>query len=129
MTEEPIRIRHTDSNRIGIFNITKEMQQDRELIAALMRLCVVLEAGPHPSGRGTAYIAESAELFQPLQPGEEIPQYRIVFDHPSLPLPPEEAALCTAKSGLFRFRAVRNTIVRVPPLEMRYSGHGPQSVH
>ena len=112
--EENKEIAYSDSNRIGKFSIMFEMLEDRELIGALMALMApVLEAYPHESGRGTTFVAAS-ELFQELQEGDEIPEYRIEFDHPTRPLPPERARECT-KSGAFGFRAIRNTIVRVPP--------------
>ena len=111
--EEIKEVGYSDSNRIGKFNIMFEMLEDRELIGALMALITVLEAYPHESGRGTTFIGAS-EIFQELQPGDEIPEYRLEFDHPIRPLPPERARECT-KSGAFGFRAIRNTIVRVPP--------------
>lgn len=112
--EENREIAYSDSNRIGKFHIMFEMLKDRELIGALMALMTVLEAFPHESGRGTTFIAAS-DIFQELEPNTEIPEYRIEFDHPTKPLPPDRARECT-KSGAFGFRAIRNIIVRVPPV-------------
>lgn len=109
--------RYSASNKIGMFNITHQMLNDRELMHSLFGLCTVLDCFDHESGRGKTYIAAS-DLFQPLGEGEEIPQYRIEFDHPTMPLPLERAQECI-RSGAFGWRAVRNHIIRVPPLDIR----------
>ena len=112
---------YVDSNRLGKFNLTFEMQKDRELMGSLFKLMTpVIEAYPHESGRGTTFVAVS-ELFHQLGEGEEIPQYRLEFDHPSAPPLSEEARRECTKSGAFGWRAIRNNIVRVPPLNINLS--------
>lgn len=122
--KENKEVAYTDSNRVGVFNLSFEQQQDRELMSSLMQLMVVLEAFPHESGRGTTFICAS-KLFQELHEGEEIPEYRLEFDHPSRPLEEWARKECT-KSGAFGWRAIRNIIVRVPPLNINMS---PKVIH
>jgi hypothetical protein len=115
-------VRYSASNRIGQFRITYEMLEDRELMRALFSLCLVLKAWDHESGRGKEYICAS-DLFDEVAEGNEVPEYRLEFDHPTLPLADREAAARCVKVGDFGFRAVRKIIVRVPPLAVTQSFH------
>lgn len=121
-------IAYPDSPRIGKFNILREVLQDgreRSLLQALFAVCVVLEAYPNESGRGTTYIAAS-ELFQPLAEGEEIPEYRIECAWPDQQFRNPDHELDCVRSGEFRFRAVRQIVVRVPAVSMSIK---PNVVH
>lgn len=106
-----------DANRIGKFNIMYEVLHDgaeRPMLQALFGLCLVLDTVEHDSGRGRTYFASSA-LFQPLNPGDEIPEYRIESAWLDLAFKnPEHEQDCIKNAG-FRFKAIRNTIIRVPP--------------
>ncbi len=122
-------VAYSDSNRVGKFNILHEVLHDgreRPLLLALFGLCVVLEVYENESGRGKTYIAASY-LFQPLAEGEEIPDYRIECYWPDQDCPSAEIEKeCIRANGNFRFRAVRQNIVRVPPLNLSLR---PQVVH
>lgn len=118
---------YPDSNRIGKFKLPHELLRDgaqRPLLQALFGTCVILEAQDHESGRGKSYIAAS-ELFQPLAEGEEIPEYRIEFAC-GMPFPDPEHEAHRLNNGAFGFVAVRQFVVRVPPLQVSLR---PQSVH
>jgi hypothetical protein len=115
-----------DSNRIGKFNLLSEVLHDgtqRPMLQALFGLCRILEVIDHESGRGKTYIAAS-DLFQPLAEGEEIPEYRIEM---ACNMPFEDPKRETARinSGSFGFVAIRNIIVRVPPIQMRINVAAP----
>jgi hypothetical protein len=114
-------IHYPDSNHIGKFSVLHEALSDGRnapWLKALFGLCVVLDTQEDESGRGKQYICAS-ELFEPLRDGEEIPKYRI-----------EMAPLCRfadeflesrrKDSGQFSFAAVRNTIVRVPAVQVKH---------
>jgi hypothetical protein len=117
-----MEIASSDSNTLGNFSLTYEMQTDTELVRALMSLCKVLHAEPHESGRGTRYVAASA-LFQPLLEGEEIPEYRIEFRQDSAPFDTmEDECRALAHSGL-RFAAFRQHIIRVPTIRTEIRMH------
>lgn len=127
MNTETTEVVYPDSNRIGKFKIPHETLRDgsqRPMLQALFGLCVVLEAYEHESGRGKEYIAAS-EMFQALNEGEEIPEYRIecaanmAFENP-------EYQAKRLDSGVFGFVAIRNVILRVPPVSLRTTAH---SVH
>lgn len=107
-------VHHPDSNLVGSFNLTYEMQTDRELVGALMGVCTVLHAEAHESGRGTRYIAASP-LFQPLNEEEVVPEYRIEFRHAATFEDPEAQAR-RVDFGKFGFVAYRQTVVRVPTI-------------
>lgn len=115
---------YPDSPKIGKFSHLREVLQDGRnapWLKVLFGLCVVLDAYPDESGRGTEYIAAS-DLFQALKEGEEIPRYRIElatnmrFENPEF----EARRLGNATFG---FAAVRQNIVRVPALSMRTTAH------
>lgn len=118
------KVRYSSSNRIGKFRVMYETLEDREAMRSLFALCVVLEAWEHESGRGREYIAVS-ELFEEVPEGGEVPQYRIEFDHPSLPLKGREPKAKFLKSLGFEWRAVRQNIVRVPLLNINTTMHKP----
>lgn len=108
-----MKIAYANDNRIGRINVLYEVIRDeREMVGALMALCVVLECEDHESGRGKTYTCAS-KLFQPLNDGDEIPEYRLEFVHDQpFELPEREAV--RVNSGKFGFVAIRNTIVRAP---------------
>lgn len=120
--EREIKIAYPDSPRVGKFRVINEKLVDgreRPLLQALFGLCVVLGMeDPDETGRGKMYYAAS-ELFQALSEGEQIPEYRIECSWPDscFTNPEHEKDFVQAQNG-FRFRAVRQNIVRVPPLEM-----------
>jgi len=115
------------SNRIGKFNLLHEVlaaDANRPWLQALFGLCVVLSTEENESGRGKTYIAVS-ELFEGLGEGEEIPQYRIEM----APVGSFADGFLESRrkdSGEFSFAAVRNTIVRVPPVQTH---HTAKQVH
>lgn len=111
---------YSGSNRVGKFNMLHEILGDgreRPMLQALFSLCVVLDCFDHESGRGKTYIAAS-DLFQPLLEGEEIPDYRIEVAWPDQDFQNPERAKNALTSGGFRFAAIRQNIVRVPPLNI-----------
>jgi hypothetical protein len=124
-----MKIAYQDSNRIGKINILYEtIREDRELVGALMALLLpVLHVEDHESGRGKTYYAAS-ELFQPIVEDEEIPQYRIEFVHDQ-PFEDAEREVARVNSGKYGFVAIRNTIVRVPPLHIGGRAHQPHPLH
>lgn len=98
-------MRHfSPDNRIGQFNMLYEQLEDRPLCEALFGKCVVIHCEDHECGRGKRYIA-SSDLFEPATEGEEVPEYR--FE-------------CTTGDGKFEFKAIRNTIIRVPPAQVSH---------
>lgn len=118
------RVRYVDSNRVGQFNITHEGLTNRPMCAALFALCTVLKELPHESGRGKTFIAAS-ELFEPVLEGAEIPTYRIDFAA-NRPFEREDYEARRLNSGVFGFVAIRQNIVRVPPLQMKFN---PGAIH
>jgi hypothetical protein len=133
MTEqiETKQIAYPDSNRIGKFQILHEVLFDgreRPLLQALFGLCLILDTEDHESGRGKTYIAASA-LFQPLIEGEEIPEYRIECAWPDQAFKnPEHENDCIGSAG-FRFKAIRQIIVRVPPAQLTHRPGTPGQFH
>ena len=131
---EPIvekRAVYSGSNRVGKFNILSEIIGDgreRPMLQALFALCVVLIVDDHESGRGKTYIAAS-DLFQPLSEGEEIPDYRIEVAWPDQDFGDPEREKDFIRSGQFRFSAVRQIIVRVPPLSIQAAVAVPGRLH
>jgi len=118
---------YPDSNRLGKFNITYEtLLNDRPMCAALFALGVVIYTERHESGRGIIYYAAS-EAFDELTDKEEIPEYRIEFVYDRPFENPEWEARRVA-SGKFGFAFFRNTIVRVPALELGVKAARP-SLH
>lgn len=120
-------IYHPDSNRVGRMLIPfGTLRDERELIGALLSLCVVLDAEDHESGRGKAYTCAS-DLFQALGEGEEIPEYRVEFAHddvrPQFDDPTWETQFPVLRSGKFRFVAIRRHIVRVPTARVGHAMH------
>jgi hypothetical protein len=118
------KIAYANSNRVGRINVLYDVIRDeRPMIAALMALCVVLECEDHESGQGKTYVCAS-ELFQPLNEGDEIPEYRLefVYDQP-FELPEREAA--RTNSGKFGFVAIRKTIIRAPLLSIGARAQSP----
>lgn len=115
-----MEISFPDSPRIGRFNILSDKIDDPHS-QALFSLCTVLHEEPHESGRGTTFYAAS-DLFQPLNEGEEIPEYRIesVFDGN---FEREDYQHQRIDSGRFGFVAIRNTIIRVPTLGIQTTVH------
>jgi hypothetical protein len=115
-------IAYSASNRIGKFRVLHEILNDgreQPLLKALFGLGVVLHVEPCESGRGMTYIAAS-ELFEPIVDGQEIPEYRIEFAWEGRAFTnPEHEKDCTT-SGAFRFKAVRQVIVRVPPAQFAH---------
>jgi len=116
-------ISYPDSNRVGKFKILHEVLtsgDERAMLHALFGLCVILDTVDHESGRGKEYIAAS-ELFQPLAEGEEIPDYRIEFatQGRAFTNPEHEVGALVAQGG-FRFKAIRQIIVRVPPATLMH---------
>ena len=69
------------------------------------------------------YYAASEELFQPLAEGDEVPQYRIEVAYPDRPFTNREHEHSCAHAGKFRFRAIENTILRVPPAQVKLTPH------
>lgn len=92
---------YNPDSRVGKFNIPHEC--DAETLQALLKQVKILQVENHESGRGVTFMAVSS-LFQALTEGEEIPEYRITVD----------------KDG---FKAIRNTIIRVPTINMFMSTH------
>lgn len=117
-----MEIAYSASPNIGKFNIPHETLHDggeAPMLKALFGLCVILHTEQHESGRGMTYVAAS-ELFQPLREREEIPEYRIEFGH-LRPLPDAELEARAIASANFRFAAVRQVVIRVPPAQTHLS--------
>lgn len=116
-----MEIMYKDSNRVAQIFIPYEAQKDdREKIAALMSILVVLKAEPHENGRGTAFFVacdKDCTLFEPLKEGENVPEYRLssVYDQK---FEQEDHEARRVNVGLYGFVAVRKTIIRVPPASM-----------
>lgn len=121
----PTEIHYPNSNRVGKFRILFEMlREGRELCGALFALCVMLSVEDHESGRGLHYIA-AAPLFEPLAEGEEIPEYRIEAAPPGARFETvEHEAAAVGAPGAWRFVAIRQLVVRVPPLAVGIEAHG-----
>ena len=112
----------SESNRIGKFNLLDgRIEHDALMCQALLSVCSVILDEPHESGRGR-FIMAASQLFEPLEEGEEIPEYRIeaVCD---ADFADEEKRRLSVRSGRFRFYATRQNIVRVPPVAMTTSMH------
>jgi len=123
-------ISYPDSNKVGKFNVPAEILRDgaeRPALQALFGLCVVLDARDHESGRGKTYIAAS-ELFQPLTENEEIPEYRIEFAQ-GRTFPNAEHEARRTNSGAFGFVAIRQIVVRVPPVQLGAAMRAPGRLH
>lgn len=125
-------IRFANSPRIGKFNVMHEVLRDdgnRPWLKALAELCTLIDKFPNESGRGTTFVAAS-ELFAPsCEDGkavafEDVPQYRIECDK-FKPFTAEELARSVEHGG-FRFYAVRQNIVRVPPAQLPLA---PRVIH
>jgi len=118
---------YPDSNRIGKFNIPYALLRDgteRPLLNALFGLCVILEMEDHESGHGKVYTAASEQLFQPLREGEEIPDYRIECAWPDTQFTNKDhEAECVRTPQGFRFKAIRQIIVRVPPARLVHAAN------
>jgi len=113
-----MEIVYPDSNRLGQFFVPYEVLRngaDRPLLQALFGLCLPLKTEEHENGRGLRYYAVSA-MFQELLEGEEIPEYRIAMVCGKFENPEYERQ--RTNSGEFGFVAVRNTIIRVPPVHV-----------
>lgn len=126
------QICYPDSNRIGYFSIKFEVLHDgtrRPMLNALFGLCVPIKTEPDESGRGTKYYCQS-ELFDELREGEEIPKYRIeaCVAGPGPLADPVLEARRKDNAG-WSFAAVRNTIVRVPPVQLGISARRPGQLH
>lgn len=119
-----MKVAYANSNRVGRINVLYAVIRDeRPMIAALMALCVVLECEEHESGRGKTYTCAS-ELFQPLNEGDEIPEYRLEFVHDQQFENPEREA-ARINSGKFGFVAIRNHILRAPLLSIAAQAQRP----
>ena len=124
-------IRYPDSNRIGKFNVLHEVLADgtnRPMLQALFGLCVVLDVSENESGRGKTYIAAS-DLFQPLNEGEEVPEYRIDFAHDRAFPNADHESMRINSTNKFGFVAIRQTVVRVPQLQFTAAAKNPASLH
>ena len=121
---DKVEICYPDSPRIGKFSIRHEALRDgaqRPMLQALFGLCVILEVSEDASGRGKEYVAAS-DMFQALEEGEEIPRYRIeCATHMAFADPDHEER--RLDSGAFGFVAIRNIVVRVPPIALRATAH------
>lgn len=109
----------TDSLRVGQFNILWEVLRDgseRPMLSALFALCEPVYQEWHESGRGKRLVAAS-ELFQKLNVGDEIPTYRIEMVH-NKPFDNPEWEQRRINSGDFGFVAIRQTILRVPSINL-----------
>lgn len=130
MTPPVTRIVQPDSNRLGKFRILTELLRDgreRPMLEQLFGLCALIKKERDETGRGTMYYC-SGPLFQQLdKPGAEIPEYRIECYWPDqqMPNPAHERDAIRTEKG-FRFRAVRQFIVRVPPATFRARVAGPR---
>lgn len=127
-----MQIAYPDSNRIGQFRIMHEVLLDgREapLLKALFSLCVILHTEQDETGRGLHYYAVS-ELFQPIPEGE-IPEYRIECAWPDQAFknPEHELGCLKAVGSGFRFKAIRQNIVRVPPASLSAHPRLPGRTH
>jgi hypothetical protein len=100
-----MELHHPDSNRIGCFNVLYDEHDAR--LRALLEGCTVLQVEPHESGRGKAYYAASP-MFEPLADKAEIPEYRIEGEQ---------------DGGKWTFKAIRKTIIRVPPVSVHVSAN------
>jgi len=130
MSDEVKEVAYPDSNRIGKFQILHEALRDgsqRPMLQALFGLCVVLEVDEHESGRGKIYVAAS-DLFQALNEGEEIPEYRIECAA-NMAFENQEHEARRRNSGVFGFVAIRQIIVRVPPVQFTYRPGEPGQLH
>ena len=112
-----MQIAYPDSPRVGKFQIAYEFLRngaERPMLQALFGLCVILEVEPHESGRGKLFYAAS-DLFQALHDGEEIPEYRIEYAWPDRAFTnPADERDCIKTEGGFRFKAIRQFVIRAP---------------
>lgn len=113
--------------RLGILLITHEMLRDREVISALFSHVTILESEPHESGRGLRFIV-ACELFDELENGEELPEYRIEMAPPGKPFdnPEHEQRKRVGNAPGFRFVAIRKIIIRAPLAKL---AHNALTVH
>ena len=118
--------------KVGKFNVLYEHIEspaDRPWLNALFSLMLgpPLFVEEHESGRGKTYIYAS-ELFEPLTEGEEIPEYRIerAFNMAFAEADKEARRL---NVGPFGFVAIRNHIIRVPPLQTVIRPATPGKTH
>lgn len=116
-----MNIAHNDP-RVGLINISHEINADRDLMSALMKHMTVLSAEQHESGRGIQYIC-SCELFDELQENEEIPEYRIEACHPGKRFDNAEYEQRKQVGDSFRFVAIRKFIIRAPAISMQTHLH------
>ena len=126
------QIFYPDSNRIGYFSILFEVLHDgtrRPMLNALFGLCIPIKTEADESGRGTKYYCHS-ELFDELREGDEIPKYRIEAC-PAGPQPFADPLLEARRkdNAGWSFAAVRNTIVRVPPVQLGIAIRKPGQLH
>lgn len=118
-------VHYADSPHVGRINVLHEVLADREMMHALAALCTAnLAVEDHESGRGKTYTMVSPALFEALNEGDEIPEYRIESAPPGQPFANPEWESRGKESpvgngnGRWRFAAFRKTIVRVPQISM-----------
>lgn len=117
-------VHHADSPHVGQINVLDEVLADREMMAALLALCTILGIEDHESGRGKTFLLVSEELFEALNEGDEVPEYRIESAPPGQVFRNAEsesrakASPVGNGSGPWRFAAFRKIIVRVPPINL-----------
>ncbi len=112
-----MEIHYPDSDRLGCLLILHEtLRDDGAMIGALLAMCKVILDEEHESGRGRRFTL-AGPMFQPLNEGEEIPEYRVEFVHDQPFANPDWQAR-RVDSGRFGFAFFRKTILRVPPLQL-----------
>ena len=117
-----MEIFYPNSNRIGRLLILHEtIDSHPEMLGALFALGVIVHVEDHESGRGKVYDMacrhNGPALFDALQEGDEIPEYRVEWVHDGTFENPEREAK-RVDSGRFGFAFIRKVIVRVPPVQI-----------
>ena len=107
-----MEIKYANSNRVGCFRILRDNAIEPAFLKALHALITPLHKEPDDTGRGVMFFAAS-DLFEPIEEGAEVPEYRIeaVYDG-HFEAPDWEAR--RVNSGRFGFVAIRKIVVRVP---------------
>lgn len=118
---EAIELSYPDTNRLGkLLILDRALRDDAAMVGALFGLVKVIKEGRHESGRGKEfYVACPADvpLFEPLREGEEIPEYRVEFVY-DRKFERDDLEARRVNNGRFGFVAIRNFIIRVPPIQM-----------
>lgn len=113
------------SNRIGCFRVL--FGADPQLMHALSKIITPLRKEPDETGRGIMYYAAS-DLFEPLNEGDGIPEYRIeaVYDGHFAQADHEARRI---EAGQWAFVAIRKIVIQVPPATWAHISPAPLTRH